>query len=262
MSSLPRKVKREKYTKKVNGRVIKLDRPPKTHEATLPIKDEKQIKKLYKHLLYLINIASGDFQQYVAERNYIMVILGINTGLRAEDLLQLKVNKVKRLWVTENKTQKQQDFFLSVPVKRIVMEYIARYELEPNDYLFQSRNGDGYPITRQQAFRIMKQLGKQIDIEYSFGLHSLRKTFGYQTVVHSKDKLAALEELKEMFNHSSITVTERYICWDRDDVEKARKNIAIGLGGVNATRAYKTVTLGKEQYSKNKKKKKSKQKSS
>ena len=259
MSSLPRKTKRAKYTKKVNGRVIKIDRPSKTHESTLPIKDEKQLEKLIRHCEYRIKVAKGEFQQYLANRDYIMVILGLNTALRAEDLLQLKVKDITRgrVWITENKTQKQQDFFLSAPVREVVTRYIAQYDLTHNEYLFQSRrtgnSETGRPISRAQAFKIMKELGHYIGIDYSFGLHSLRKTFGYQYIKHAENQWSAFLNLQRMYNHSTIAVTQLYICWDKDDVEKSRENISIGIKGKNETRASNSVSSRKKQYSKNKK---------
>ena len=242
MSSLTRTKKKELYTKKVNSRSMKVDRPSKTHEATLPIKDERTIQKLVDHCRWLRDKASGSFNRYITYRNYIIVVLGLNTALRAEDLLQLKVKDITkgRIWVTELKTQKQQDFFLSAEVKREVDEYIHEFDLNDNEYLFQSRtrqNGEyDKPVTRKQIWRTMKVLGKYIGINYSFGLHSLRKTFGYQYIKHSKNQWNAFLNLQKMYNHSSIKTTQLYICWDRDDVEKSRENISIGIGQRGGTR--------------------------
>ena len=234
MSSLSRKKKKELYTETVNSRVVKIDRPSRSHESTLPIKEPKQVEELVRYCKFLIRKAKGEFQEYIAYRNYIMVVLGLNTALRAEDLLQLKARSIrtKRFWITENKTQKQQDFFLSKEVQNEVEDYIFKYHIEDNEYLFQSRtqvNDVAGPITRKQAWAIMKNFGKHIGITYSFGLHSLRKTFGYQYVKQSSNKMEALLNLQYMYNHSTIAVTQLYICWDKDDVEKSRENIAIGI---------------------------------
>ena len=241
MSSLTRTRKKELYKKTENSRSLKVDRPIRTHESTLPIKDERTVDKLVDHCRFLIKRSNGQFNRYIAYRNYIIVILGLNTALRAEDLLQLKVKDITkgRIWVTELKTLKQQDFFLSASVQKEVELYIHEFQLNDDEYLFQSRNQQNgeydKPVTRKQAWRFMKELGDYIGIKYSFGLHSLRKTFGYQYIKHAKNQWDAFLNLQRMYNHSSIKTTQLYICWDTDDVEKSRENMSIGLKGNRGT---------------------------
>lgn len=236
MSSLNRKQKKEKYKTQIHGRQVKLDRPIKTHEAVLPLKDERQIDRLIEHAIFLRDREHSQFKRYIAYRNYILILLGLNTALRAEDLLQLKVRSInrERIWITENKTQKQQDFFLSKEVQKEVELYIHEFQLQPEEYLFQSRKQsvgvrDDLPITRAQSHKIMREFASFLGIKYSFGLHSLRKTFGYQYIKHAKNSWSALNNLQRMYNHGSIRTTQIYICWDTDDLEKTRENIAIGI---------------------------------
>ena len=104
MSTLTRKKKRELYVKKEDSRQLKLDRPKNTHIATEPIKDPKDIELLLDYAWHKKELAETPFAKFIAHRNYIMLILGMNTALRAEDLLQLKVKNIKsgRIDVTEN----------------------------------------------------------------------------------------------------------------------------------------------------------------
>ena len=236
MSSLTRTKKKELYKIKENSRSIKLDRPPKSHTDTVPIKDMKVIKKMMDYLKLQIKKAENQstWKRYIPYRNYIMVLLGLNTALREEDILQLKARDLikNRFTVTENKTLKDQRFFLNQEIQNEVLQFINEFQLDDYDYLFQSRNTAGSenkPITRTQAFLIMKKIGEHLGINYTFGMHSLRKTYGYQYVLNSKDKVVALLNLQKIYNHSSLTTTQLYIGWTNDDVEATRRDFKLGL---------------------------------
>lgn len=237
MSSLTRKKKKELYKTRENSRSLKLDRPSRSHTDTVPIKDEKVIAKMMDLLKLEIRKAEGksDWQRYIPYRNYIMVLLGLNTALREEDILQLKaIDLIKnRFTITENKTMKDQRFFLNKAVQEEVIVYINEFKIEDNEYLFQSRNTDklkdAKPITRVQAYQIMHKLGLKLGINYTFGMHSLRKTFGYHYVMKSKDKAVALLNLQKIYNHGSIKTTQLYISWTDDDVESTRQDFYLGI---------------------------------
>ena len=86
------------------------------------------------------------------------------------------------------------------------------------DWLFPSRNGKN-PITRQRAYQILSNAGKRFGLE-AIGTHTLRKTFGYHFYQQTKD----IATLKEILNHSDISVTFRYIGITQDiKDEKIRK---------------------------------------
>ena len=48
-----------------------------------------------------------------------------------------------------------------------------------NDYIFESLGFENKPITRIQAFRIIKRAAEACNISGVVSCHSLRKTFGY-----------------------------------------------------------------------------------
>ena len=204
------------------------------HE-TRPIKDPKQIKELMYYLLNKIDSAKTEVKRYQADRNHMLVLIGINTAFRAEDLLQLRVIDVIKGYISikENKTGKMQNFRMNKQLHNDIKEYIERNNLKTYDYLFRGQkkfvNGKSYiyPINRQQGHRIISSAGKAIGIDYIFGMHSLRKTFGYQYILNGGKLLT----LMKMYNHDSPDVTLRYVCWGTDDIEKERE--AIYLGGIN-----------------------------
>lgn len=185
-----------------------------------------------------VEAARTPVKKYQADRNYMLILIGLNTAFRAEDLLQLRVCDVIKGYVSikENKTGKMQNFKMNKLLHQDIKEYVERNHLNHYDYLFrgQKRIVGGksyiYPINRQQGHRIVAAAGKNIGISFVFGMHSLRKTFGYQYIKNGGNPIT----LMKMYNHDSPDVTLRYVCWGREDAEADRE--AIYLGGTQKKR--------------------------
>ena len=72
------------------------------------------------------------------------------------------------------------------------------------------------PISRIQAFRIIKDAVDALGFEEHISCHSLRKTFGYQAWREGTEPAL----LMTIFNHSSYAITKRYLCIDQDDKDQ------------------------------------------
>lgn len=165
-------------------------------------------------------------QVYLWDRNYMILHLGRNLAFRIEDLLQLKTDNFKNggIYTREFKTGKEQAFELHPSLRKDLENYINRNKLVEGEYLFKSRKGTNMPITRQRAWQIIKELSDEVKVSYVVGCHSLRKYFAREYYEQTGDLIG----LKEMLNHSSETVTLRYICWEEDDKNIKRKNFYLG----------------------------------
>lgn len=160
-----------------------------------------------------------------SERDYIIALIGFNTGLRIGDILSLKVNDVYRkdfIDLHEQKTNK----FKRFPIRNIGVEidrYIEYERLELNDPLFPSRekNDDGSlkNITTRQAYNRLKEVAEYLNID-NFGTHSLRKSFGYHFYKKTKD----IAKLMYIFNHSSQSVTMKYIGMTDEAIEESMED--------------------------------------
>lgn len=159
------------------------------------------------------------------DRDWMLIKLGVNTALRIEDLVQLKVDDNLRkgyLYVRENKTRKEQSYEMNNLLVKDILDYISRNNLYDGEYLFQSGKGTNKPITRNNAYLRIQQYSDRIGIKYPVGCHSMRKCFARNYYEKTGDILT----LQKLLNHSSFVVTLRYICWD-DHVEKERKETYI-----------------------------------
>lgn len=161
------------------------------------------------------------------ERDYTLFVLGLNVGLRASDLLALKVKdiyssgKVKaELTLREKKTEKQRELFINESAATVLENYynIAAFRNE-EDYIFQSRKGDNKPIEVRSLNKMVKLWCKECRIKGNFGTHSLRKTFGYHLYNNNSNNPYILPYLMKIFNHSSQSVTLRYIGIEKENID-------------------------------------------
>lgn len=205
-------------------------------QETLPIKNEKQLQALMDNLWHKVEHAKSKIKYYQAYRNYMICLIGFNTAFRAENLLQLKVFQLENGYISikELKTGKMQNFRMNKQFHEEVLKYIKEFDLKPNDYLFMGQKKVNtykgkttnviLPITQQQARRVIQSAGKAVNIDFTFGLHSLRKTFGYMYILNGGKP----ETLMKMYNHDDYNYTMRYVHWGIDDAEADREAIYIG----------------------------------
>lgn len=91
------------------------------------------------------------------------------------------------------------------------------------DYLFKGRNGENKPISRVMAYMIINQACKKAHITDNVGTHTLRKTFGY----HHYQAFHDVAILQYLLNHSSPSITLRYIGITQDNVEDTLKQFEL-----------------------------------
>jgi len=99
-------------------------------------------------------------------------------------------------------------------LRKCLHDYVKTQNLALEDYLFQSQKG-GY-LGRIQIYRVLKEAATVIGIE-NFGTHSLRKTWGYWTYKISKYNIGLI---MDTFNHSSASITLRYIGINQDQKDE------------------------------------------
>lgn len=178
---------------------------------TKGVQDVQPIRSLEK-----IEDMKWSLKRHCSERDYIMFLLGINTGLRVSDLLRLKAKDVKnkkKLIVKEGKTDKPR----TIHLHNIYDELNAYINtLQGTEWLFPSRKGDK-PISRIQAYRQLNKAAEMCDITEGIGTHTMRKTFGYWYYKQTKD----IATLQRILNHSHPEITMRYIGITEEEIENS-----------------------------------------
>jgi integrase len=187
--------------------------------TTQPIRNKHQIRALAEY-----------YQRKGQLRNQVLVILGVHTALRVSDLLRLTWDDVydfeqgrvrASIDIIEKKTHKTKIIALNkIAVHAITL--LARKAAHKGRFLIdnpQTRKA----ISRIQAYRLIRAAAEALQFQSRVSCHSLRKTFGY----HAWKSGVSPVIIMEIYNHSSLAVTRRYLGVTQDDKDAVYLSIKL-----------------------------------
>lgn len=185
-------------------------------EIVEPIKDKNLIYRIYD---YLENKRSNGVKN---KRDYVLIYVGFNCGLRISDLLSLTAQHFldkEYLILRESKTRKLRKMIIKQRMKKIVTDYINENNI--TNYLFPARYRDE-AISRRTAYDIMKDIERKFRLK-NIGTHTLKKTFGY----HFYNDTKKFTILQRLFNHATAEETLKYIGINQDELDEVLINFEI-----------------------------------
>ena len=145
----------------------------------------------------------------------LLIALGCFTGLRISDILALRWKQIlntSEFTVIEKKTNKVRTIRINAQLEQHIKECYEQIKpIGINSPILVSQKGTVFTIQRINV--ILKEVKKRYKLRLgNFSCHSLRKTFGRQVYnMNSDNSELALVKLMELFNHSSVTITKRYL---------------------------------------------------
>ena len=179
--------------------------------TTEPIRNKIQVNQL---IMYYYN--KGEM------RNHLLILLCLHTALRISDILRLtthdvydfKNHRVRRsITIIEKKTRKSKTIALH---KNIITALSACFPANHKNMPLIRNKRTNKPISRVQAYRIIRHAAEELNFSQRVSCHSLRKTFGY----HCWRGGTSPAVIMDIFNHSSLAVTKRYLGVSQDDKNK------------------------------------------
>jgi len=157
-------------------------------------------------------------------RDLAIFTVGVNTNLRASDLLGLRVGQVRGLVpnseieIKEKKTGKKRRFNLNGAAVAVINRLLEEHAGEDEEHLFVGQRG---PLTVSTVNNMVKAWCREINLSGNYGSHTLRKTWGYhQRVTFGVD----LPRLMVCFNHSSQKQTLEYLCIQPEEIKEVYEN--------------------------------------
>ena len=161
-------------------------------------------------------------------RDLALFTIGINTNLRASDLLRLKVGQVRHLRpkegeneieIVEKKTGKTKRITMNKTCIAAIKNLLSSGSYNDENYLFQSQRRE--VLTVPSVHRLVKSWCKAINLKGNYGSHTLRKTWGYhQRVTFGVD----LPRLMVCFNHATQRQTLDYLCVQPEEIKDVYEN--------------------------------------
>lgn len=181
-------------------------------------------------------------KKYLADRprDLALFTIGINTGLRASDLVRLTVGQLRHLRpmdeleLKEKKTGKVRRISFNRACIEVIQGQLKNLQssalpkknpseasaLLDDHPFFASRRGGG-PLTVSSVHRLVKNWCRMINLRGNYGSHTLRKTWGYhQRVTYGQ----ALPVLCEVLGHSTQRQTLAYLCIQAEEIRSVYAN--------------------------------------
>lgn len=164
-----------------------------------------------------------DFKSLIAkmerdeEYKYCLLItVGVFTGLRISDLLRIRFSQILEndvMTITEQKTKKVRKIKINEDLKTIVTRIKDKMGVTDSDqYIFLNRFGTK-PVDKSFVNVKLKELFKKygIEVEGNISSHMFRKTLGNRVLKLNSYSNEAIVLLMELFGHSSMAITKRYL---------------------------------------------------
>lgn len=165
-------------------------------------------------------------------RDRALFTLGLFTGFRISEALSLRwvdvlnVDKTFRDRITVTRKNMKgklssRNVLVHPKLKQALNELyqsITDENLDVLSYVFRSQKGSDRPISRIQAYRVIVEATKVLNISGPVALHSMRKTFASR--VHArlgKDLL----KTKTALGHKNINSTISYLSFDTEEIDNA-----------------------------------------
>ena len=170
-------------------------------------------KEQYENIINTMRAGSDHFKPN--DRIATALVMEANLGMRIEDILNLRLNDIirdgerYRLNAKETKTGKKRTFTVPMPIYNFLRVYALDNDIPPTAELF--------PITERAVQKHLKTVCEYLGYE-NLGTHSFRKFFATEIYKNNRHNVALV---KELLQHSSIAVTQRYIGVSSDEIEEA-----------------------------------------
>jgi integrase len=146
----------------------------------------------------------------------LLIVCGINLGLRIDDLLKLSLEDLRggTIAITEGKTKKKRNLVINDNIKK-AMKY---FDASKKGYAFKSQKQTAY--STQHVNRLMK-----VHFKGKVSSHSLRKSFGRRVWSNDNESERSLIYLSELFNHSSTLTTRIYLGIRQEELDDIYLNL-------------------------------------
>ena len=152
----------------------------------------------------------------------LLIALGCFTGLRISDILALRWEQIlstEEFTIIEKKTGKKRVLRLNPQLQQHIKECYEQIKpISIKSPILVSQKGTVFTIQRINV--VLKEIKRKYRLKVkNFSCHSLRKTFGRQVYnMNSENSELALVKLMELFNHSSLAITKRYLGLRQEEI--------------------------------------------
>ena len=139
------------------------------------------------------------------DRDKLIVELFYSTGMRREELLNIKIINIdfdNYLIKILGKRDKERIIPMLPKLSKSILNYISKYS--PTEYLFESKKSK--QLSSSTVYRVINKYFRAVSSKVKVSPHVLRHTFA----THMLNNGADINTIKEILGHSSLSSTQIY----------------------------------------------------
>lgn len=190
----------------------------KGHYVKVNVMDGFDLPKLPHKLPEIVSLEQAikvldhlDLNDDLGMRDYCMISLLLNCGLRVSEMVNLTTNQLnlrERTIDVVGKGNKERIVPFDYETQDMLKDYLtgARINLNVEGSLLVFLTKKGRPVSRENFYRILKKRAKEAAAKGHFTPHKLRHTFATTML----DQNADLRSIQELLGHSDLSTTTIY----------------------------------------------------
>lgn len=166
---------------------------------------EEEISKLFYSI---------DTSKNLGKRNYLLLLLLYDTGVRVSELINIRINDID----FENKTikiigkgDKERLVYFTSDALAVILDYLRENN---KNYLFSNQKGT--PITRKEVYNIVVRCCEEAEINKHVTPHMIRHSFATHMIINDADIMS----VKTILGHSNVTTTQIYTHFNKKDLKR------------------------------------------
>ena len=167
----------------------------------------------------IVNLIGAARKSKEPERNEALLLLALDTGLRASEICGLTMKDLdlnNRTCRVHGKGNKYRSVFFGRVTAKALWRYLRLYGRKPNEPVFFNGFGSFKSLDRNGFRLLMRRLGQAAGIQaVRCSPHTLRHTFAISFLRNGGN----IWSLKEMLGHTNIQMTLRYSAIADADIE-------------------------------------------
>lgn len=210
--------------------------PTRTVGAANALRTPEEVQALKDYFLTKVN---KNGRKAFNERNYALVVLGLNCGKRIGDMLEFKLRDVldengnikDAIYLKEDKSKKPARVKITTVIKEALRNYIDSERLNDSyeEFLFKSRQknrrtGTRDAITTRRVNQMLKEAKAVIGLQGKITSHTMRKTFARTLIINNKYDMMIIAYVQKLLNHSSPKETLIYCDIMNDELDDLLEN--------------------------------------
>lgn len=188
------------------------------------LKEKRTIIETFTREQILALLRQPDQKTFTGIRDYSILILLLETGVRARELCDIKVDDIKwqdNVIKIDGKGYKQRHVPIQTTVKRQLAKYVQiRGDIE-TEILFV--NIDNKPLSKRRIQELCAEYGRKAGINnVRCSPHTFRHTFAKLSVKNG----ANVFDLQSVLGHTSLEMVRRYVNMFSDDIYESHKKFS------------------------------------